>query len=242
LTFLEIEFVRVPAGEFWMGADTVGDKGDAYLGRPRHRVYLPGFWIACTPVTSAQYQVYVEATRVSAPSLWEGGKPLPGTENHPVVSVSWADARRYCDWLTETLGHVHRLPTEAEWEKAARGPDGRVYPWGDAWDPSFCNTSESGLEATTPVDRYPQGASPYGVLDLAGNVWEWTSSARADYPYEAADGRESEVGGDSVRRIVRGGSCLLDQRYARCATRYGSDPMRRPWVYGFRVVRGDGQD
>jgi formylglycine-generating enzyme required for sulfatase activity len=232
----ELEFVRIPAGEFWMGADLAGDEVDAYLGQPRHQVHLTEFWISRTPVTQSHYQIYVEETRVGAPDLWEGGKPLPGREQHPVVSVSWEDARRYCDWLTETRGRVYRLPTEAEWEKAARGPDGRAFPWGDTWDSSFCNTAESGLEETTPVGSYPRGASPYGVLDLAGNVWEWTSSVRADYPYDAADGRESEIDGPDVRRIVRGGSFLLDQRYARCATRYGSDPHRRPWVYGFRVV------
>ena len=129
----------------------------------------------------------------------------------------------------------------------------RVYPWGDAWDAACCNTEESGWGATTPVGTFPQGASPYGVLDMAGNVWEWTSSARAPYPYDAGDGREDAGEGDPVRRddivhrggyvrhddgirrIVRGGSFLLDRRYARCAVRYGSVPERRTWVYGFRV-------
>jgi formylglycine-generating enzyme required for sulfatase activity len=220
-----------------MGTNPEEVEEDAYLGQPKHRIWLPEFWIARTPVTQAHYQAYVEATRVGAPDLWEGGKPLSGMESHPVVSVSWEDARRYCAWSTETTRYVHRLPTEAEWEKAARGTDGRVFPWGDAWDPSRCNTAESGRERTTPVGSYPQGASPYGLLDMAGNVWEWTSSARADYPYDAADGRETMDKGGLVRRIVRGGSFLLDQKYARCAARYGSDPLRRPWVYGFRVVR-----
>ena len=232
----EHDWVRVPAGEFWMGADPVGKDGDAYLGQPRHRVYLPEYWIARTPVTQAQYQAYVAATKVGAPDLWEGGKPLPGLEQHPVVSVSWDDARRYCAWLTEISGRPHRLPTEAEWEEAARGADGRVYPWGNEWDASRCNTAESGLEAMRPVGSYPQGASPYGVLGMAGNVWEWTLSARAAYPYEPDDGREAEVKGDDRRRIVRGGSFLLDRRYARCAVRYGSEPGKRTWVYGFRVV------
>jgi formylglycine-generating enzyme required for sulfatase activity len=187
-------------------------------------------------VTQAQYQVYVEATRASAPDLWEGGKPLPGREEHPVVSVSWGDAQRYCAWLTEITGHVNRLPTEAEWEKAARGTDGRLFPWGDEWDATRCNTVESGREATVPVGSHASGASPYGVLDMAGNVWEWTSSARADYPYDAADGREGADESNCGRRVVRGGSFLLDQKYARCAIRYGSDPERRPWMYGFRIV------
>jgi formylglycine-generating enzyme required for sulfatase activity len=219
-----------------MGADPVGEDGDAYLGQPRHRVYLPEYWIARTPVTQAQYQTYLAATKVGAPDLWEGGKPLPGLEQHPVVSVSWEDARRYCAWLAETARREVRLPTEAEWEKAARGADGRVYPWGDAWDAARCNTAESAREAMSPVGSYPQGASPYGVLGLAGNVWEWTSSARAGYPYDPDDGRETVVEGDERRRIVRGGSFLLDRRYARCAVRYGSEPYKRTWVYGFRLA------
>jgi formylglycine-generating enzyme required for sulfatase activity len=236
---MEIECVRIPEGEFWMGADPVGEEGDEYLGQPRHRVRLPEFWVSRTPVTQAQYQVYVAATRASAPDLWEGGKPLPGRERHPVVSVSWEDAQRYCEWLTETTDSVHRLPTEAEWEKAARGTDGRLFPWGNVWDAARCNTVESGLEATMPVGSHPQGASPYGVLDMAGNVWEWTSSARAGYPYVIDDGRESANEDLAVRRVVRGGSFMLDQKYARCAVRYGSDPTRRPWVYGFRVVKSN---
>jgi formylglycine-generating enzyme required for sulfatase activity len=204
-------------------------------------------------------------------------------ERHPMVFISWADARAYCGWLEEQLqvagGKLKvwrdgqpetlnlepetltvRLPTEAEWEKAARGPDDRLYPWGNKWDVARCNTAESGWEGTTPVDAYPQGASPYGVLDLAGNAWEWTSSARDPYPYDAEDGREDPAVGDSVhrddiidpsdstcrrdgtcrrdsiRRVVRGGSFLLDRRYARCAVRYGSAPERRTWIYGFRIA------
>jgi formylglycine-generating enzyme required for sulfatase activity len=170
--------------------------------------------------------------------------------NHPVVGVSWYEAVAFCRWLTERSRvegvnldlfdqpgeWVVRLPTEAEWEKAARGADGRVYPWGDAWDAARCNTAESAREAMSPVGSYPQGASPYGVLGLAGNVWEWTSSARAGYPYDPDDGRETVVEGDERRRIVRGGSFLLDRRYARCAVRYGSEPYKRTWVYGFRLA------
>ena len=157
---LELAFVRVPEGAFWMGAAATAEEGDAYLGQPRHQVWLPEFWISRTPVTQALYQAYVETTRASAPDLWEGGKPLPGREQHPVVSVSWEDALRYCAWLSEAMGVGYRLPTEAEWEKAARGTDGRIFPWGDEWDASRCNTVESGLEAVTPVGCHSQGASP----------------------------------------------------------------------------------
>ena len=281
---LEFDLVHIPAGEFWMGGDSKGDEDDGYLGQPRHRVYLPDYLLGRTPVTNAQFLPFVRATGHHMPDHWEGGQPLEGTEQHPMVFVSWDDARAYCAWLEEQLqgrpkvgsscglriwrdGQLEtrsdqrsapepgtviiRLPTEAEWEKAARGPDGRVYPWGDEWDAARCNSSESGREGTTPVDAFPQGASPYGVLDMAGNVWEWTASARGPYPYDAGDGREEVVAagmrredviepgarpGDTVRRIVRGGSFLLGRQFARCAVRYGSVPERRTWVYGFRVV------
>jgi formylglycine-generating enzyme required for sulfatase activity len=262
LQSVEIDLVHIPAGEFWMGGEPVEGEDDGYLGQPRHRVYLPEYWIGRTPVTNAQFLPFVRATGHHTPDHWEGGRPLEGTEQHPMTFVSWEDARAYCDWLEEQL-HVAgcrlnvwhggqpstlnvtrplvgpvtlavRLPTEAEWEKAARGPGGRVYPWGDEWDAARCNTAESDRTGTTPVGAFPQGAGPYGVLDMAGNVWEWTSSARGPYPYDPGDGREEPH--VDARRIVRGGSFLLDRRYARCAVRYGSTPDRRTWVYGFRVA------
>ena len=272
---VDIDLIHIPAGEFWMGSDPAVGEENGYLGQPRHRVYLHEYYIGRTPVTNAQFLPFVQATGHHMPDHWGGGGPLEGAEQHPMTFVSWADARAYCAWLEEQLKVERyklnvwrdgqrstfnlelsalsvRLPTEAQWEKAARGTDGRVYPWGDAWDAARCNTEESGWRATTPVGAFPQGASPYGALDMAGNVWEWTSSARAPYPYDAVDGREeasTEDGvrrediidpnagarGDPIRRIVRGGSFLLDRRYARCAVRYGSVPERRTWVYGFRV-------
>jgi formylglycine-generating enzyme required for sulfatase activity len=271
----DIDLVHVPAGAFWMGDDPVPGEEDGYLGQPRHRVHLPEYWIGRTPVTNAQYLPFVRATGCHMPDHWGNGQALPGLEQHPVTFVSWDDARAYCGWvegqfrvascglriwrdgqplpLDAQPGMLSvRLPTEAEWERAARGAEGRAYPWGDAWDAARCNTEESGWGATTAVGAFPQGASPYGALDMAGNVWEWTSSARAPYPYDAADGREEAATGegtrredvidphagaraDPMRRIVRGGSFLLDRRYARCAVRYGSVPERRTWVYGFRV-------
>ena len=171
---VDIDLVHVPAGEFWMGSDPSAGEDDGYLGQPRHRVYLPDYCIGRTPVTNAQFLPFVRATGHHMPDHWEGGGPLEGAEQHPMTFVSWGDARAYCGWLEEQLkvsgfklnvwcdGQVStcnlqpatlvvRLPTEAEWEKAARGTDGRVYPWGDEWDAARCNTAESGWEATTPV-------------------------------------------------------------------------------------------
>jgi len=162
-----------------------------------------------------------------------------------VVNVSWHDARAYCQWLSEATGKSYRLPNEAEWEKAARGTDGRIYPWGDEWDPQRCNTVEcSGQQDTSPVTAYPQGASPYGLLDVIGNVWEGTRSLwgkrlrqpEFKYPYDSTDGRENLDAASDVRRVLRGVSFFNDRRVARCAARYRYSPYNRYVSVGFRVA------
>ena len=152
-----IELVKIPAGEFLYGEN-------------KQKVILPTYRIAKTPVTNAQYKAFVDATGYQTPSHWSGGQIPVGQENHPVVNVDWNDAGNFCAWAGV------RLPTEQEWEKAARGTDGREYPWG-AWEPSRCNSKEAQINDTTPVGRHLSGASPYGLLDMAGNVWDWC----ADY-------------------------------------------------------------
>ena len=211
---LEPEMIFIPAGEFLMGS-----------GSDQHTLYLPDYYIAKTPVTNAQYAAFVQTTGSSVPE---------NKEDHPVVNVSWYDATKYCQWLAEVTGKIYRLPSEAEWEKAARGTDGRIYPWGDEWDASRCNTSKGGKRGTTPVGTYPQGASPYGCLDMAGNVWEWTRSLYKNYPYDPTDGREDlDAGG---RRVVRGGSWGDLRGLARCADRGWDGPVDRGSNRGFRLV------
>ena len=209
--------------------------------RPQHRLHVKSFHIGKYPVTNAQYAAFVAATgyRTAAEKedwggVWTGsvwkrvegadwrhphgpGSHINGKGDHPVVQISWYDALAFCKWLNQETGKPYRLPSEAEWEKAARRTDGRIYPWGDQWDASRCNAWEGGKRDTAPVGAYPRGASPYGVLDMAGNVWEWTSSLYKPYPYDPRDGREDpEADG---RRVLRGGSFYSDQGLVRCAFR-----------------------
>jgi len=237
------ELVNIAAGSFWMGDDR---DEDAW---PRHEVTLPAFKIGKYPVTNAQYRRFVEDTKIEWDSQ-EGRRPE--LSNCPAVELTWHDARAYCAWLAGMWRHEGkigvdeeaRLPTEAEWEKAARGTDGRVFPWGDKWDETRCNTAESGIGRTCAVGIYPDGASPFGVLDMAGNVWEWTGSlwgADRDkpeykYPYDSADGRENLKAADNIKRVLRGGSWYLDQFYARCPFRLRNNPFNGFVNYGFRVV------
>ena len=234
----EPEMVLIPAGEFLMGSDPSVDKNARGNEQPQHTLYLPDYYLAKTPVTNAQYAAFVEATTYHRqPGGWEHGKPPSGKEDHPVVWVSWHYAVAYCNWLAEVTGRPYRLPSEAEWEKGARGTDGRIYPWGNQWDAKRCNTREGGKGDTTPVGAYPQGASPYGLLDMAGNVWEWTRSIHKSYPYDPDDGREDlEAEGD---RVLRGGAFRNRRWYVRCACRIR---YYRGWYFGFRVCVVSRQD
>jgi formylglycine-generating enzyme required for sulfatase activity len=225
-----LEWVEIPAGEFWMG----DDKGDSDE-KPCHRLHLDTFWIAKTPVTNAQWRTFVQATRHEKPKHWQKGQIPKGKEQHPVVTINWHEAREYCLWLEAQIGWPINLPSEAEWEKAARGSaDKRRYPWGEEFNKYKCNTDESGIGDTTPVDKYPAGASPYGVLDMSGNVWEWTRSLIKPYPYDPQDGRE-DVGADGSRGL-RGGSWFYQDNFARAASRNHDPYPRFDDLVGFRVV------
>jgi len=234
----EPEMVLIPAGEFRVGSDPAKDKGADDDEQPQHALTLPDYYLARTPVTNAQYLAYVQATGQRAPEHWGGDRPLRGKGEHPVVWVTWHDAMAYCRWLAGVTGRPYTLPSEAEWEKGARGPStssgrGRIYPWGDQWDAARCNSSEEGKGDTTPVGAYPNGASPYGLLDMAGNVWEWTRSLKKSYPYDPNDGREDLEAADA--RVVRGGAFYTDARHVRCACRLTADPVRWIRYDGFRV-------
>jgi formylglycine-generating enzyme required for sulfatase activity len=238
------ETVAVPAGSFLIGTreDDVPALVAKYKGAaewyerevPRHEVNQPAFEIGRHPVTNQEYRAFVRDAGYRPPRHWDGDEYPAGKGDHPVVCVSWRDALAYCRWLSARTGRAFRLPTEAEWEKAARGTDGRQYPWGNAFDPAKCNTYEGGPGDTTPVGQHPGGASPYGVSDAAGNVWEWCSGLYRPYPYDPDDGREDlEAGGD---RTLRGGSWNYYRRYARVSARSWSAPDSSNALTGFRVA------
>ncbi len=219
----------VPAGEFWMGSKNMVDE------QPLHLVYLNRYGIAKTPVTNSQYQIFLEATKHKVPEHWQDGKFLQGQENYPVVNVSWNDAVAYCKWLSDMTGKNIQLPSEAEWEKAARGDqDKREYPWGK-WASGRANTAELGLNDTTPVGIFPEGMSFYGVLDMSGNVWQWTRSVYENYPYHDNDGREDLHSRKYASVVLRGGAFNNVESYARCSCRGWHDPLFRSLSYGFRV-------
>jgi formylglycine-generating enzyme required for sulfatase activity len=242
--------VLIPAGEFVMGSDPGRDK-DAYeREKPRHSVYLPEYYIARTPVTNAQYAVFVQAVNHKLPLHWNAGKPPAGKEDHPVVKVSWYDAIAYCNWLTKATGRPYRLPSEAEWEKGGRGTDERIYPWGNQWDANKCNSLESGAGDTTPVTSHPHGVSPYDLLDMAGNVWEWTCSLWGfyskepdfKYAYDRQDGRENLKADSDTLRVLRGGAFNFPLAYTRCAFRGRGYPYLGDFNVGFRVCVAPRQD
>jgi formylglycine-generating enzyme required for sulfatase activity len=254
------EMVLVPTGEFVMG----DDKSNYDDEEPQHQLYLPAYRLGKYPVTNAEYGRFVEAGGYQEKRWWTvsgwAEKEQPRYEeepwkeprywqdsrfnlpNRPVVGVSWCECVAYCRWLSAESGLVYRLPSEAEWEKGARGTDGRRYPWEGEFEASRLNAmeGEQGVWATTPVGVYPSGESPFGALDCAGNVWEWCATKWGKaYPYDTAEDEWSEayLEGDDVR-VLRGGSWSSVQVFTRCADRGRRDPdsSRGRGDHGFRLV------
>lgn len=251
------DLARIPAGEFLMGAADFGEDE-----RPVHRVSVSEFFIGRFPVTDDEYARFIRATgcpppalrglpliaaggrealfkEFAAPYIWTEDPPA-GQGSHPVVLVRYDDAVAYCRWLSRGIGRVVRLPTEAEWEKAARGgADGLRYPWGNDIDSSRCNylvdPSVKRQKGTRPTGTYPPNA--YGLHDAAGNVWEWVSDwYHADY-YSAGDVQDPRGPDSGNMRIVRGGSWVNDDvAMLRCACRHKVPPDTYAHSIGFRVV------
>jgi formylglycine-generating enzyme required for sulfatase activity len=203
----EPKIILIPAGPFIMGAD------DDPLAAPRHTVELPDYGIGRYPVTNEQFAEFIRQTNriASRDLLWEGNQPPRDKLGHPVTGVTWLEARAYCDWLAALTERPYSLPSEAEWEKAARGTDGRLFPWGNEWADGRCHTD---LESVAAVDAYPAQSS-YDCYDMVGNTREWTTTLWGDAPREpdelykypwAADGRRDNLHAPATtRRVFRGG-------------------------------------
>jgi len=275
-------FLRVPQGEFLMGSLDDDELAWSDEKPQHRFTIPYAYWAARFPVTNAQFRAFARATSFETRAEREGwawvwnvpeeewvktpgadwqhplGPHSSAVDEHPVVQVCFYDALAFCAWLNRQRagelppGYVLRLPSEAEWEKAARGADGRRWPWGDNFDAALCNSKMSGPGATTPVGAHspafhPElvegGDSVYGIASMSGNAWEWTVTLWGDdkhapaftYPYQRQDGRENLYAGDTVYRIIRGGSFKDDLRGVRCACRDLDPPFGTLNNLGLRV-------
>ena len=225
--------VYVPEGEFEMGD---GQEGNC----PKHKVHLSAYWIGMYCVTNAQYLTFVDATGHRPPDKTDYGTPVWNGRSfpkekaaHPVVCVDWDDAQAYARWAG------CQLPTEAQWEKAARGPSGLIYPWGNDWDQAKCrNDKNKGSEQTAPVHAYPQGASGYGTYNQSGNVWEWCADWYDSGYYKNSQQQDPAGPATGSGRVDRGGSWGYDDpANFRGALRSWGGPGYRYGYRGFRLVR-----
>jgi formylglycine-generating enzyme required for sulfatase activity len=253
-----LRVARIAAGEFLMGADD-GDEDE----RPRHRVYTDEFAIGVSPVTNSEYARFVRDTghpspavralplmvsgpleadfrALAAPYFWNNGTPPEGRECHPVTLVGFDDAVTYCEWLARKSGKPVRLPTEAEWERAARGGlEGKRYPWGDTLNAASAHflphVNVKTERGTAAVGSYP--ANGFNLFDMSGNVWEWVSDWYAADYYERPDHENPQGPGSGLMRVVRGGAWVnADDRYLRCAYRHKVPPDSYAYSIGFRIA------
>ena len=259
-------FVRIPAGEFLMGS-ALSDTQACECEKPQSSIYLDEYWIGKYPVTNAQFYAFVQATGyatqaeqqgtggVYTGSAWQNltganwqhpfgpNSSISGLGNRPVVQMSWNDAMYFTQWVLHMTAEAIVLPSEAQWEKAARGTDARLYPWGNGAPNTSRLNYAMNIAYPTDVGSYsPASDSPYGAADMAGNVWEWTSSVWGSdlntpafgYPYRSDDGREDQTSADA--RVLRGGSFVEAALYMRSANRYANFPFYRYANYGFRIA------
>jgi len=217
--------VKIPARPFIMGSDS-GARDE----HPAHSVYLNGFWMDRHEVTTAEWNAYAQAMNLPLRSA---------PDDHPIISVGWPDALAYCQWVGK------RLPTEAEWEKAARGTDGRTYPWGEGMERTRANygtdvccdvDASDGYSLTSPVGHYPQGESPYGVRDMAGNVWEWVADWYDATYYARSPRRNPQGPSTGTRRVIRSSGWQVETPQVRIFTRVASNPLDRNHSTGFRCA------
>jgi len=242
---LEPITILVPVGRCKIGLDTKDieflitntDWAKSWLGKggfknetPSKILDIPGFYIGRYPISNLEYQIFVTATGYPVPVHWSGREAPEGLLQHPVVNVNYGDAKAYCEWLSSQTNKTYRLPTEEEWEKAARGETGLIYPWGNEYKDSHANIYLDGPGGTTPVGHYsPQGDSTYGCADMVGNVWEWCVDNYIENRFE-------KLNEPSTLRTVRGGAWNSQLESVRCTLRRGSYPLSRDNNLGFRVV------
>ena len=227
--FSEPQMALIPEGWFLMGSEA-GQENE----RPVHRVWIDAFELALCQVSNADYARFLAATAHPEPLHWRD--PNFSNPEQPVVAPSWFDAAAYCDWLTHATGRLYRLPTEAEWERAARGGlEQKLYPWGDAPLESLANYAARWKLAPEPVGRAERNA--YGLFDIGANVHEWCSDwFGADY-YRASPERNPQGPSEGARRASRGGSWRHATKVSRCAARSSIPPEFQYADYGFRVAR-----
>lgn len=223
--------IYIPEGPFIMGNDDIEDE------TPKRSVVIKSYWIGKCPVTNQQYAVFLQETGYREPSFWHDShfnNPL-----EPVIGVSWDDAKEYCNWLTQKTSNKYRLPTEAEWEKAARGEDGRMYPWGNNWNALKANSFEAGAGKTTAVNAYGdrEAESIYGCLDMAGNVWEWCADWYHPRYYKDARTENPEGPKEGIHKVVRGGAWNTPLDSVKCSARGSLNSQSLNNNVGFRYVR-----
>lgn len=224
-----MELVAIPEGWFWMGWDA-GAPGE----RPRRRLWIDGFEIARHPTTNAAYAAFLADSGAAVPPFWS--EPRFADPRQPVVGVSWVEATRYCEWLGARSGRRHRLPTEAEWEKAARGGlEGARYPWGDLTPETVFPGVRLPLPGPPPVGGGPPNG--FGLTDLSGVVHEWCADWHDDGYYAAAPERNPAGPADGTRRASRGGAWRHQDPWSAVGHRSSLPPHLRYSDYGFRVVR-----
>jgi formylglycine-generating enzyme required for sulfatase activity len=240
--------VLVPEGEFTRGTEEYD------WAKPEQRIYLDAFMIGTYPVTNREFKRFIDAGGYQQEASWtpegwqwrvEDDILLPelwydrqwNGDNFPVVGISWYEAAAYAAWLGKKTGKAYRLPTEAEWEKAARGTDGKIYPWGNEFNKNLCNSEESGLDRTSPVGIFPGGKSSFGCFDMAGNVWEWCADWYDEEYYRESPLKNPKGPAAGSSRVFRGGGWIIIAEFCASAIRSHAPPASRRGYLGFRLAR-----
>ncbi len=246
----EIVMIYIPPGQFTMGSENYDREA------PPHNVILDGYWMGKTVVTVVQFKIFINYTGYVTEAEKSGGASVyiegrwqkkkdanwknpyfSQDDKHPVVCVSWNDANAYCDWLSKKTETKFKLPTEAQWEKAARGEDGHKYPWGEREPDGKLANFDQSIGKTSPVDSYLQGASPFGLLDMAGNVWEWCNDWFDEDYYKNSPHKNPMGPKSGTDRVLRGGGWSNFAQSIRCAYRYSYGPSYRSDFVGFRLCQ-----